>query len=220
MSTNITSSPSRPELRQPERAKPEPNPNSRDTPRSQAHRASQIEKFTARLDKGEEHSSNASSALRGAAVQKQKGDLADRDGSQERGGEQSDFAKAEIVRQMAVDSVKTTGTATPAMQSEMATLERMAAQIAEGRGLGDMLEAEIKFPPGSLAQGAHIQRLPDGGMAIRITGMDLRQGAYNEARTKLGLLSALERRNLRVASLIFEKAGDQRGSRSTMSRVV
>lgn len=83
-----------------------------------------------------------------------------------------------------------------------------------------MLEAEIKFPPGSLAQAAHIQRQPDGGMAIRISGMDPRQGAVNEARTKLGLLSALERRNLRVASLVFEKANNQNGRPSTMSRVV
>lgn len=218
MNNTISSSSNRPaERREPSS---EASSSNRDTPRSQGNRNAQIEKFAAKMDKGEERGSAHSAALKGADQQKQKGSLADRDSSQDRGGEQSDFAKAEIARQMSAGSLKATAATTPAMQSEIATLERMAAQIAEGRGLGEMLEAEIKFPPGSLAQAAHIQRQPDGGMAIRISGMDPRQGAVNEARTKLGLLSALERRNLRVASLVFEKANNQNGRPSTMSRVV
>ena len=187
-------------------------------PRRQGEQDTLARKFAARVERSDENGEKGTSDASLSAARGERREGAGRQPSDDR-GEQSDTARAEIAQLLSGTAVKGAAGTQVAVQADTAMLERMAAQISEGR-IGDASEAEISFPPGSLAQEAYLQRMPDGGMAIRLSGLDPRLGAVREARARLALISALERRRIKVASLTFARTAGQDGRKPTMSRVV
>lgn len=106
---------------------------------------------------------------------------------------------------------------------DTALLDRIAAQIAEPHGVRGAEGAHLALPPGSLAAGALVVRGADGGLAIRITGLDPRLGPAQTLRLRSGLERALARRGVEVTTLELERtapAHDYRGRASVTSRAV
>ena len=95
-----------------------------------------------------------------------------------------------------------------------ALYDKIAAQIAELRpGEGSQM-MQLTLPGGSLAAGAMIMRGADGGMAIRITGIDPRLSAMQVARMRKELDNALARRRVNLNSLTLDKSGEESGGNS------
>lgn len=106
---------------------------------------------------------------------------------------------------------------------DMTLLDRIAAQIAEPHGADGKQAVQLALPPGSLAAEALVSRGTDGGLAIRISGLDPRLQPSQTLRLRSGLEKALARRGVEVTSLALEQAGpesNQRGRAAVTSRVV
>ena len=185
-------------------------------PREDARRDTLAKTFSSRLDRAADPKTDGSHRASGETAGRPIGEL--RNPFDERDGE-SGQGRSEQAAAPPLTGKGAGGPNAPHSPTDTQMLDRMAAQIAEVRGL-DSGEAEIKFPAGSLASEASIQRQPDGGLAIRLAGLDPRLGAVREGLARLALIGALERRRVRIASLQFVRGDDQAGRKSTMSRVV
>ena len=185
-------------------------------PREQVRQDGLAKRFTARLECAAENGPDRGERNPAAAAEGRSGHprraFEEREGETGQGRSENAVTLTNAARPQGALAI-----AGPA--ADTAAIDRMAAQIAEPRGF-DTREMEIKFPAGMLAAEASIQRQPDGGLAIRLAGLDPRLGAVREGQARLALLGALEKRRLKVSSLVFERGAGQAGRKSTMSRVV
>lgn len=90
---------------------------------------------------------------------------------------------------------------------DLGLIDRIAAQIAEVQPAVANQSAVVTFPAGTIVGSATVTRGPDGGLAIRLTGLDPRVGALQADRLRTSLLSSLERRRIRTTEVTFDKKG-------------
>ena len=196
----------------------------KEPPRKQAEARSARERFSARLEQGTEKGTGRSerSAPHDALTYARPGldeSGGDAGAGHDGDGAQHDHALASNTASVAVqgtDSISITA-ASGTSAFDNATLERMAAQIAESWPGKGIWEASIEFPDTAIAQSAHITREPDGSIAVRIAGLDPNIAAVNHARLQLQLANALAQRRLRLGSLRFESADQPRRAREAGS---
>ncbi|MGB3471670.1 MAG: hypothetical protein WBA51_12680 [Erythrobacter sp.] len=199
---------------------------SREPPRKQAEARSARERFSARLEQGGERSASGTdkSSLQDASGRDRVGGSGEQSGGSggsgngggpggdQGGGSQSEYALAQAALGLQFHGVSaiTATAAAGAPVLDTAMLERMAAQIAESwpssGSSSTAQQATVTFPEGAIAHSAHIIRQPDGGMAVRIAGLDPKLAALKHAQLQLQLSGALARRRLKVNSLRFESA--------------
>ena len=194
-----------------------------DPPRKQAEAKSAKDKFASKLDK---EGNAAGSERKGGVTATDNSNLFgpfanNRSLESDHGsGGFEGFAQSSLM--IATGATANAGGAASGVNSiDTATLQRMAAQIAESwpSRVGESLT--VQFGEGALAQSALVSREPDGSIAIRIAGLDPNLTARQNARAQLELANALAQKRLRVASLKFEEAAtDQRSLPSAMPRAV
>ncbi len=198
---------------------------SNEPPRRQAETRTLGERFSAKMDRANEDGSRASARGdegSGKPVS-QRSSASDFDSLSGQNGQQSegDLARADMARILKGGEPQALGNQATVNTADSAMLERMAAQIAESWPSASKPAVEITFPPGALAQGAHLQRQADGSIAIRIAGLDPKLNALRAGYAQLALLHGLDRRRLKIASLEFEKSrGAQRGRLSEIPKTV
>ena len=194
-------------------------------PRRQAETRSLSDRFAAKIDRvsdeaGRNSQGGDSVSQRADGPRSNKGDL-DSLGGQSGQQKDAEFAQADMGRIMRSSDAKVAGSHAPLPAADKAIVEKMAAQIAESWPSANASSAEIEFPVGWLAQKAHLLRQPDGGMAIRIAGLDPKLNALRAGYAQLALLHGLDRRRLRIASLVFDKPErNYSGRASTIPKTV
>jgi len=87
-----------------------------------------------------------------------------------------------------------------------ATIEAMAARIAESCAATREPVFSVAFAPGAVASGVILTRGVNDTLIIRILGFDPRLSALEERRLCSGLSEALNRRRLRVGSVTGERS--------------
>ncbi len=207
---------------------PEASKNN-EPPRRQAEVKTLSERFSAKVeragdDAGRSSEQSAERAGQNSSARSRSGEFDSMSGEN---GHQSEgeFARADMARILAGKDPQAIAAQSALSPADKAVFERMAAQIAESWPSASQPSAEIEFPPGFLAQGAHLQRQADGGIAIRIAGLDPKLNALRAGYAQLALLHGLGRRRLSIASLQFERAsksadGAQPGRLSDMPKAV
>ncbi len=183
---------------------------SNEPPRRQAEVRTLSERFSAKVERGGDDAGRSSEQStdrpgQNSSVRSRSGDFDSLSGES---GHQSEgeLSRADMTRIMAGKDPQAIAAQSALSPTDKAMFDRMAAQIAESWPNASQPSAEIEFPPGSLAQGAHLQRQADGGIAIRIAGLDPKLNALRAGYAQLALLHGLGRRRLNIASLQFERA--------------
>jgi hypothetical protein len=185
-------------------------------PRQQAETRAARDRFAARLDRDplREAGKNPRSEGNAAADSRDRVQARDEDQSDRFGGgpdngsdTESDVALAQapstLLGAHGPSSVGAIGAPiTPLI--DPALIARMAAQIAETWPSAASEAVQVQFPQGSLITGALLSRLPDGSMAIRLTGLDPQVTAVQGVRLQRDLAAALTRRRLRIGAMQFE----------------
>lgn len=197
---------------------PAPSPRQH-PPRRAAEQRALGERFAERLER-ESGRGSFETTMRDAAGRQQREEASrDRgDGERERG--EGAPGGALLALQQAEAATGQQVSAERYGQLDRATIDRIAAQIAEARPGSAGAEAQVHFAAGSAAQMAHLRMRADGSIAIRVSGLDPRLTALQQGQLRFALVDALRRRDFRVDELRFEEAKSQRGRDDAMSRVV
>lgn len=194
-------------------------------PRQQAETRTLSEKFSAKIegrseDSGRGSEKEADGLSRHASSRSNAGSFDSLSGESGQQSE-SEFARSEMARIVKSGEAVAAANQATASRADNAVIEKMAAHIAESWPGAGQKAADIDFPPGSLAQGAHLLRQSDGSIAIRIAGLDPKLNALRAGYAQLALMHGLDRRRLRVASLVFERSeNSQRGRLSEIPKTV
>lgn len=149
----------------------------------------------------------------------------EQDAFSQQGGDPGGADPAVMVRAAAVAQLAEPG-ARGSIVIDIAMIDKIAARIAEVQPAEARQQAAaVAFPTGSVVESATVLRGPDGGLAIRITGLDPRVSALQADRLRANLLSALERRRIKTEAVMFDDirevaSGRQRDRDSVTSRVV
>lgn len=145
------------------------------------------------------------------------------DGFSHTGGE----GAADLASVMRLSAAVTPGVirAAATLAIDVAVIEKIAAQIAEMQPTANKQSAVVVFPSGAVVESAMVMRGPDGGLSIRLSGLDPRVGVLQADRLRSSLQSALDRRRIRTSEVQLESAQDAARGRqddrdSITSRVV
>lgn len=205
--------------------RPEPGSSSNEPPRRESERRILEDRFASKL---RNDSPQGEASERATADPKSMPKAAHRiardSGRDDQSGANADSGSAELVRQFAgADRHDSIARSAAGEAFDRALIDRIASRIAETLPGQRGSQFQIDLPAGQLAQAVQLQREPDGSLAIRVLGADIGLAANQRDVAKRALLDALQRRNLRVASLAFEPATTApfyRNRSSARSRVV
>ena len=187
------------------------------------------ERFARKLVNRDKASAEEQSRPDSAAGEKKFGKAAKesgreaQDGFGEGGGDGAAGLTGLLRLSAAAHPVPTRGVAS--LGIDLTMIDRIAAQIAEVQPAIANQSAVVTFPAGTIVGSAMVTREADGGLSIRLTGLDPRVGALRADRLRTSLLSSLERRRIRTSEVTFEDKGattlgDQDDRDSITSRVV
>lgn len=186
------------------------------------------ERFARKLDSRDKASAEEPSRPGNAALEKTMGQTERKLGQDAQDGfGQAGSEAADLIAQLRLSAALQTPTTRGAAPSgiDPALIDRIAAQIAEVQPAAANQTALVTFPAGTIVGSATVMRGPDGGLTIRLTGLDPRVGALQADRLRTSLLSSLERRRIKTSEVTFDRdrstdPGIQDNRESITSRVV